>query len=478
MISTIDDLTLIVYMDAGCFGETFLSKKKGSNQLYATKRISVKSIIQEPILKNYIQNEIMILKKVKHPNIVKLFDVKIKKDYIYLVMEYCNGGSLSSALENYKNKYGGPFSEEIVKFLMKQILLGVECLHKHGIIHRDLKLENILLKYNSEYEAKCENIFLSQIKIIDFDISSKAGTYIETYMDPTFVYNDLDDIVCDEKVDIWALGILCYEMLTGEKPFKEGEANYMIKKTDIKIPKNLSNEAQSFLLCMLQKDREKRFNASNLLRHNFIIKNSNTNGNININSNKNIDTYINKKANSINLLTNDVNNVNKLNTPINTNKNKSKFETHTFNINQKQMKGSSLPKTDINQTPEQNNQFRYSIQIKQAPNIFQNILVQRQENIQNNQPIFKEYAIGSRINRNQGNTIINYCKYIYIKLKGGKNIAKISAEAIKQKFGDNWLVLISNLNGGKFDFSISPSKKGDFIVFSLDDKLFQICRYY
>ncbi len=63
-------------------------------------------------------------------------------------------------------------------------------------------------------------------------------------------------------------------------------------------------------------------------------------------------------------------------------------------------------------------------------------------------------------------------------MKGGKNIAKISAEAIKQKFGDNWLVLISNLNGGKFDFSISPSKKGDFIVFSLDDKLFQICRYY
>ena len=142
------------------------------------------------------------------------------------------------------------------------------------------------------------------------------------------------------------------------------------------------------------------------------------------------------------------------------------------------MRDSSLQKTDINQPPEQNNQFRYSIQIKQVPNIFQNILVQRQENIQNNQPIFKEYAIGSRINRNQGNTIINYCKYIYIKLKGGKNIAKISAEAIKQKFGDNWLVLISNLNGGKFDFSISPSKKGDFIVFSLDDKLFQICRYY
>ena len=149
---------------------------------------------------------------------------------------------------------------------------------------------------------------------------------------------------------------------------------------------------------MLQKDREKMFNASDLLRHNFILKNSNTNGNININTNENIDTYINQNTNAyeINLLTNDVNNVNKLYTSIYTNKNKSIFETHTFNINQKQMRDSSLQKTDINQPPEQNNQFRYSIQIKQAPNIFQNILVQRQENIQNNQPIFKEYAIGSK----------------------------------------------------------------------------------
>ncbi len=130
---------------------------------------------------------------------------------------------------------------------------------------------------------------------------------------------------------------------------------------------------------MLQKYREKRFNESDLLRHNFILKNSNTNGNININTNEKINTYINQNTNAyeINLLANDVNNVNKLYTPIYTNKNKSIFETHTFNINQKQRRDSSLQKTDINQPPEQNNQFRYSIQIKKAPNIFQNILVQR-----------------------------------------------------------------------------------------------------
>ena len=457
MIETIDDLTLIIYLDAGCFGETFLSKQKGSNELYATKRISVKSIYQEPCLKKYIQNEIMILKQVKHPNIVKLFDVKVKKDYIYLVMEYCNGGSLSNALNSYIKSFGVPFSEEIVRYLMKQILSGVECLHKHGVIHRDLKLENILLKYNSEYEAQSNNIFLSQIKIIDFDISSRTGTYFKKYMDPTFVYNDFDDIVCDEKIDVWSLGILCYEMLTGKKPFKEGEKVTQIHKTNIIIPKNLSLDAQSFLFCMLQKDREKRFSASELLRHNFISKNyiasASTNKSTNIN------------AIGINSLKNDNN---KIYTPIYTNKNRSIFGIQTFN--EKQGRWSSMPKHETDSIQERNNQVRNSIPIKQTTNIME-------FNLQRIQPLYKQYAIGKGINMAQGNLIVNYCKYYYIQTKCGKNTARKCAEAIKQKLGDNWLVLISDLTGGKFDFNISPAKKGDFIVFSLDNKLFQICRY-
>ena len=62
-------------------------------------------------------------------------------------------------------------------------------------------------------------------------------------------------------------------------------------------------------------------------------------------------------------------------------------------------------------------------------------------------------------------------------IKGGCKAAKDLSEEIKSKLGDNWLVMISDLNCGHFDFSISPAKKGDFIVFSLDKKLFQVCRY-
>ena len=457
MIATIDDLTLIVYLNAGCLGEIFLSKKKGSNELYATKRIAVQSIHQEPCLKKYIENEIMILKNLKHPNIVKLFDVKVKEDYIYLVMEYCNGGSLSDALNNHINKYGAPFSEELVKYLMKQILSGVEYLHKHGIIHRDLKLENILLKYKSEYEAQYDDIFLSQIKIIDFDVSSSTFTYNYNYNDPTFVYNDFDEIICDEKVDIWSLGILCYEMMTGKNPVKEGEKITQIQNINIKIPKNLSLDAQSFLFCMLQKDGEKRFSASDLLRHTFILKNS-------VN---NIYTNNYGNTNGICSIQNNIN-VNKLYTPIYINKNRSVFGRQTFYENQGRC--TSLPKQEPFICQDNYNQFRYSIPIKKTANTMQ-------YNLQSIQPVYKQYAIGKGMNMTMTSIIVNYCKYYYMQMKCGKSTARICAEAIKRKLGDNWLVMISDLKCGKFDFHVSIAKKEDFIVFSLDNKLFQICKY-
>ena len=408
MVETIDDISLITFIDSGCFAETYISKKEGSDELYATKKVDLNFIVQEPCLKQYIENEILILKEIKHPNIIKLYDVKIREEYIYLVMEYCNGGTLFNALNEYIEKNGMPFTEDIVQFLMKQILSGVEYLHKNKIIHRDLKLQNILLKYISDYDAENSNIFSSQVKIIDFNISAKIK---EPEINPiTGTYIEDENNVFDEKEDIMGLGILCYQMLLGKKPFDYGNDIKEVNCDNMKAIPNISSNAKSFLDCMLQKDSKARLSANELLKHDFLKDNKITNMNDN----------------------------NIFNSPI------------------------TINRIEDNINEVSNNEYPVEL--------YSNTIYQKQ-------PILKKYAVGSRINVDQSNIIIEICKKCYILMKGGLMTAKYSAEGIEKTLGNNWLVMISDLDCGEFDFSISQAKKGDFIMFSLDKKLFQVCRY-
>ena len=430
MIETIDDINLLVYLDSGCFAETYLSKKKGSNTLYATKKINLNVVAQEPFLMRFVENEIMILKEIKHPNIVKLYDVKIRKDYIYLIMEYCNGGSLLKALNIYMEKNRKPFTEDIVKHLMKQILSAVECLHKHQIIHRDLKLENILLNFNSAKEANISNILASQVKIIDFDISIRARGYNRHMNRGSFIVDDNN--VYDEKDDIMALGIICYQMLYGKNLYSHGNKNQNLKSEYINSKPYISQISKSFLACMLNNDSNQRLSATELLNHDY-FKNY-TYGN-NTNYSKNSHIIINNRIHYYNNILNHNNVNNILNHPT---------YLHKF-------------RDSFVQKPQVDESFRKTDYIKQ--------------------PTFKIYSIGKGINNVQANIIINCCRKCYIQTKGGLMTAKKSAELIKGLLGSNWLILISYLNCQQFDFNISAAKAGDYIVFSLDRRLFQICRY-
>ena len=123
-------------------------------------------------------------------------------------MDYCNGGSLHKNLYEYKNNYGQPFPEKLVQRIMKKILRGVYYLHHNGIIHRDLKLSNILLNYENELN---KNIYLAEIKIIDFNYcyiygseSSEPHTFLGTVpnMAPFVVKNLFEPHSYNEKIDI------------------------------------------------------------------------------------------------------------------------------------------------------------------------------------------------------------------------------------------------------------------------------------
>ncbi len=290
----IDDLILLKCLGKGTFGEVFLTSKKDENELFATKKMDRK-YADQPKVSKYLKNEIEILKQLNHKNIVKLEDVKITKTHYYLVMEYCNGGTLSECLKKYQKKHGQPFSEEIVQYLMRQIVEGIKYIHNHNIIHRDLKLDNILVHFNSETDKNNLNIMKAIIKIIDFGFAthikkedlcySTLGSPIN--MDPNILKKmadkklGIDDgkmVGYDQKADIWSLGTICYEMLIGKSAFDSESMSELIQRVEsgsYKIPTHFSKEVVSFLNGMLQYNAKKRLSANELARHHFLTKNVN-----------------------------------------------------------------------------------------------------------------------------------------------------------------------------------------------------------
>ena len=127
-----------------------------------------------------------------------------------------------------KNKEG--FSEEVVQHLMKQIISAIYYLHKNNIVYRDLKLEKILIDFDSEEDRKNRNMLKAKIKIKGSGFSKhilsienicdfgRYGYHVHPYkLSATYLQHDFP--YYDKKVDIWNLGIMCYEMLTGKNPF-------------------------------------------------------------------------------------------------------------------------------------------------------------------------------------------------------------------------------------------------------------------
>ena len=277
----------------GEFTEVYLAEEKYSHEECALKIIKTNIMNQKQI--SLFENEKKILRiavyyKLKY--IVKLLNVIKEPDKYYLVLEYCNGGTLHDYLYKYINRYGKPFPEELVKFLMKRIILGIKSLHDKGIIHRDLKLGNILLKYKNNIDKENQNIYEAEVKIIDFNSSyfpddSEPITVIGTLpnMAPSVINNDLGEEMeksYDEKIDIWSLGTICYEMLFGEPLFGKRLNYEMIRNiyyANFNIPNTISPQARSFLYCMLQKEGYNRFSCEQLLNHEFFTRN-NINNNI------------------------------------------------------------------------------------------------------------------------------------------------------------------------------------------------------
>ena len=286
----VDDITLIKSLGKGSFGEVYLSTRRGRKEYFATKKIDRKTV-DKPSLKKYFDNEINILSELNHPNIVKLECVKTTERHYYIVMEYINGGGLSDCLKKYMEKNTKAFSEEIVQYLMRQTIDALNYLHKQKIIHRDLKLDNIMVNFERQLDKENLNMMKATIKIIDFGFATKlsaknndltfsaVGSPIN--MDPIILKKfsnkkDINTIGYDEKADIWSIGTVCYELLIGKAVFDAKTMNDLVDKVqngNYTVPKTVSKEVVSFLNGMLQFDAKQRLSAEELSKHDFLTKN-------------------------------------------------------------------------------------------------------------------------------------------------------------------------------------------------------------
>ena len=254
----------------GKFGVVNLGIHKKTGQQVAIKILN-KENIKTAEDKELVRIEIGILKLCHHPNIVRLLDHLENNDYIYIVTEYIEGGTLGQYFK--KKKFN--FSERQATNIMSQIANGVKYLHQYGIVHRDLKPDNIMITQQNDYGV---------IKIMDFGLSkivSPNERMVDGYGTLSYVAPEvLLRTPYNKEVDIWSLGVILFYMLSGRLPFrgrKEQEVAEKIVYEPLEFDEDdwetRSQRVQDLISCCLEKKKENRITIDEFINHPWFKKN-------------------------------------------------------------------------------------------------------------------------------------------------------------------------------------------------------------
>jgi serine/threonine protein kinase len=232
-----------------------------------------------------IYNEISIHEKIIHPNIVRMYNHYENDENIYCFLEYIEGETLYSKI---KNNPSGLNEREAFK-IFSQIIKAIKFLHNNKIIHRDIKLENFLIKKEKNKEI---------IKLCDFGWSvqltdempkrvTTCGTF--EYMSPELINEEPYDYC----IDVWALGVLLYELLHGKTPFSSSDNNDFeeifknVMKNNFKIKESVSNNCKKLIMKFLKKNPEERININDVENESWFKEYCEDDENENVNDNNN-----------------------------------------------------------------------------------------------------------------------------------------------------------------------------------------------
>ncbi|KAI5966739.1 uncharacterized protein KGF55_000148 [Candida pseudojiufengensis] len=257
----------------GEFGKVKLGWRKDGKipSQVAIKLIKRSTIIKDSDSEIKIHREINSLKLLNHPNIVNLVEVMKSGKYVGIVLEYASGGELFDYI--LQHKY---LKESIAKKLFAQLVSGVDYMHSKGLIHRDLKLENLLLD-------KHKNVIISDFGFVnsynkDRNDLMKTSCGSPCYAAPELVLTQSP--YEGRKVDIWSLGVILYAMLSGYLPFDDDPENedgsdiiklyHYICKTPLTFPEFVSPLARDLLRKIIVSDPKRRINIEEIRQHPFL----------------------------------------------------------------------------------------------------------------------------------------------------------------------------------------------------------------
>lgn len=251
-----EDFAVIKLLGKGSSSQVYLVQELLTCRDFAAKCINKKKLTETPNLFRNLIQEIRVLRQVDHPSIVKLFYVYETQYCIYLVLEYSPYGDLYKRILQKKT-----FDEKDSMRFARNLLEVLEYLHSKSIVHRDIKLENIVMSSENDYAFKLIDFGLSYC--YEQHNSEKCGSpgYIAPEVLEGFPYN--------HKIDVFGAGVLVYITLTGNHPFNASNNEKIIHNNQncLYKPEALKGLARDFVTKMLVKDPEERYEIWQLLDH-------------------------------------------------------------------------------------------------------------------------------------------------------------------------------------------------------------------
>lgn len=248
----VSDFKLLKELGKGSSGVVYTVKSRVDDGVYVMKKIELNNLKDKE--QKDCWKEVSILKKVNHPNIIKYYTSFLEKGCLYIIMEYAENGDLYSLLKHYK-RHMTIFDETDLWRIADEILLGLDYLHRHDIIHRDIKCLNLFI--TKDKHIKIGDLGVSKIvSNINALHCTRVGTPL--YLSPELIMQ----IPYDFKVDLWSFGISLYHLTCLEPPFIGDNlivlGNNIVKEKPKPIPSHYSIELWRFISAMLNKKPDKR----------------------------------------------------------------------------------------------------------------------------------------------------------------------------------------------------------------------------